>query len=99
MRTIWKQTLEVTDTQEIQVPSKFGFISLQVQYDQVNMWYLCDPESPKKKVTIYCRGTGHNVDLPKHRDVNYIILGTVQLMGGQLVFHYFMRQDDQDGNF
>ncbi len=85
MRTIHKQKLEITDIQEIELPWYSQIIHLDTQDGNVCIWYECDPDQPKEKVTIYCYGTGH-----KMRTGNQRYIGTAFVFGG-LVFHFYQK--------
>ena len=88
-RTIWKTPLEITDEQVIEIPEDYQILDIQVQKDQVCMWYICDDRNPKRKVTIICHGTGHPLN---HWENKLHHIGTVQVYNGTLVFHYFIRE-------
>lgn len=85
MQTIWKTVLEVTDEQEIEVPSGAEFLTARDQMEAICVWFRCDPDKPKSKRQISIRGTGHKA--PARDESRY--LGTAFLHGGQLVFHVF----------
>lgn len=82
---IWKAELEITDSQEIEVPEGAIFLCAREQGDHVCVWFRCNPSADKVKRTIWMRGTGH--DAPEFRDAFY--LGTAIILGGQLVWHVF----------
>lgn len=85
MRTIWKYPLEITDEQFIDVPLGSEPLSVQVQNDQLCIWVLVTNHNrPTKEQPIRIYGTGHPVE-SLHRDY----VGTVQTMGGALVWHVF----------
>jgi len=93
MRTIHKQSLTISDSQTIEVPKGADLLTVQVQHKTTCVWYLCDPEQPTETVTIYCRGTGHQMSV---EGVRY--LGTTQhpfeyLDHPSAVFHWF--EDEQ----
>ena len=90
-RVIWKITLNMTDVQSIEVPigSKFLYVGANEdgeQFDHINVWFLCDPSSPKEKRIVTIRGTGHPASSD---DGDYI--GTAVMLGGKLVFHVFVK--------
>ncbi len=62
------------------------FLSVQIQRDEPQMWFLVDPEADSEVRSFTVHGTGHPVvgDDP-------LFLGTFQVMGGELVFHLFER--------
>jgi hypothetical protein len=85
--TIHKKILEIVDEQEIEVPEKSDFLSVDNQEGKICVWYRCNPENPLIKIKIFIRGTGH-FNVPELNDSFF--LGTVILLGGGLVFHVFM---------
>ncbi len=82
---IWKQVLAVVDTQEIEVPKGARLLTAREQNNQPCVWFMCDPDAPKTKRTIYICGTGH--EAPDWHETNY--LGTAITHGGGLVWHIF----------
>ena len=85
MQTIWKSVLESTDVQEIEVPQGAEMLCAREQYDQIAVWYRCDPHAPKEQRKIAICGTGHPA--PAIDQSRY--LGTGSLRGGQLILHVF----------
>lgn len=85
--TIWKTALKVADVQDIEVPAGAEMLCARDQYEEVVVWYRCDPDQPKESRRIAIVGTGHNA--PTAEQGRYI--GTAFLLGGQLVFHVFER--------
>lgn len=85
MKTIWKITLKPIDTQEIEVPHGARMLCAREQYEQVCVWFICDPDAPKEKRGIAIAGTGHPA--PEPQDAQYI--GTASLQGGTLMLHVF----------
>ncbi len=83
--TIWKQELEMTDVQSHMLPRSAKILTVQMQHDKPCVWFTCDPKDPfLVKRLFHFVGTGHTIAL---NDMNYV--GTVQLYGGDLVFHLF----------
>lgn len=83
-QVIWKAVLEATSFQEIKVPQGTVFLCAGEQYEDICVWYRCDPEAPLVKRSLYIYGTGHEMELT---DIHY--LGTTSLAGGKLIFHVF----------
>lgn len=83
---IWKTVLEVKNFQEIKVPEGAEFICAREQYEDICVWYRCDPEAPLEKRGIYVHGTGHSMidDTAKY-------IGTASVAGGKLIWHVFER--------
>lgn len=85
MKTVWKFNIGYDDYSYISVPIGAVIISFQTQYERPTLWFLCDPDEPKKEVRKFrLAGTGHNIT-----EENLAFVGTVQLRGGQIVFHLF----------
>ncbi len=82
---IFKYLLKNETHQEIEVPAFAQILTVQVQGDQLCLWALVNPDlHSKSKLSIGIYGTGHA--LPD-RPGAYI--STVQMLGGDLVFHIF----------
>ena len=81
-RTVWKYVLEKTGTQTLALPKGARFVSLAEQNGDVCIWVDLDPEAEWHEVTVNCCGTGH--PRPKGEP-----LGSVVMLGGTLVLHYF----------
>lgn len=88
MKTIWKFPIQVDDEQSMLAPDGWRPLAVQFQRGELCLWALVDPEAEKKKVRVYVNGTGHPV---RH---NGTFVGTVQMMGGDLVFHVFVDPGD-----
>ena len=86
MITIWKYELEVTDVQDIEMPSTANVLSVQVQNGVPCVWASVNTQDKQtKKVRFITIGTGN----PYDSDVPIQFVGTYQLMEGKLVFHLF----------
>lgn len=87
IQTIYKVQLEITDQQIIGLPKGAIIRSLQAQGEKVSMWFQFNQDEtrtePKK---IRCFGTGHPILEPE----NLEYIGTVQVLCGRLVFHFFI---------
>jgi hypothetical protein len=81
--TIHKYPISTADVQQIPMPSGARILTVQVQNAWPFLWALVDPEQPLENREIRIVGTGH----PADGLTDYI--GTVQISGGQLVFHVF----------
>lgn len=90
-RRIFKYPLKAQDSQEVELPYGAQILSVQAQRDDVYVWALVDPIAPTYLQTFYVIGTGNPIPdsfcLATH-------LGTVQLLGGSLVFHIFLGPRD-----
>ena len=85
-QTIWKTVLKPIDVQEIEVPTGAELLCAREQYEQICVWYRCDPDASKERRTIAIVGTGHPAP---NGEGHYI--GTASLHGGNLMFHVFER--------
>jgi hypothetical protein len=83
MKTIWKYTLNVTDTQSIEVPMMAQILTAQLQNKELQLWMLVDSEEEGSEyITIRVYGTGHSIN-----EENLEYINTFQ--EGSLVFHVF----------
>ena len=89
-RRVYKAVLELTDVQIIRVARGAKPLSVQVQGEVPCIWFMTDIEQPDAVATVSIVGTGNPVpdDILAEQ-----FIGTVQLYGGQLVFHVFWRED------
>lgn len=87
MKTIWKFPLEVTDSQEIEMPQHSQILTVQTQDKGPCLWAIVNPDAPKVRRSVRIYGTGRRA--PDDLDNAYYI-GTFQLMDGGLVFHAFI---------
>lgn len=85
-RTIWKYNLQITDDQAIKMPVGAKCLTVQMQHGQPALWAIVDPKAALELVAIRCHGTGHPMSDDSDKN-DYV--GTIQTMGGQLVFHFF----------
>lgn len=89
MRTVYKQKLKIEDVQTIDIHEGAKILHIGKQFDSVCIWYECDDEKPMTKRTIYCFGTGHEMPV----DVKLQYIGTIILSDGELVFHFFEKEN------
>lgn len=85
MTTIWKTVLAKLPLQLIEVPAGAEMLCAREQYNEMCVWYRCDPGSPKEPRTIAICGTGHPA--PEAAEARY--LGTCALNDGTFQFHVF----------
>lgn len=85
-RTIWKATLRAPGVQQIEVPAGAELLCAREQYDNICIWFRCDPSAPKELRDIAVVGTGHPAPNGEGR-----YIGTAALMGGNLIYHVFER--------
>lgn len=86
-KTIWEFPLEVTDYQQVDVPSGADVISAQLQGVVLCAWAIVDPESPPKPRGFAVVGTGHPFHKRMTAGLGFTFISTVQI--GSLVFHVF----------
>ena len=82
--TIWKQTLQPTDVQEIMIPEGAEMLSAREQLDHICVWFRCDPSRRLRPRKLAIVGTGHPAP-----DSIARFLGTASLHNGELMFHVF----------
>jgi hypothetical protein len=88
VKSIWKFTLRVEDTQTVSMPPDSKILTAQAQNENVCIWALVDPNDPQRvDYPIWVHGTGHPVEDAASQG-RYV--ASVQLSGGALVFHVFV---------
>lgn len=86
--TVWKAILQAKSApQSIVVPEGAELLCAHAQFDQVCVWYRCDPAKPKVRREVVCVLTGTNSPTPETGRY----LGTAILHGGNYVVHVFER--------
>jgi hypothetical protein len=81
---ILKWELRLVGMQTIELPSQSKILTVQMQRQVPCMWTLCDESLPMEKLDVVLMPTGYEAPDWHYR-------GTVQLHGGELVFHAFTR--------
>ena len=89
MKTIYKYNVEITDRQEIELPTGAQLLCVQEQNNTINIWALVESDAKSEIIVIEAYGTGHPYALDTDRERQYI--GTVQIYGGAQVYHFFKR--------
>lgn len=84
MKTIFKYEIQVVGYQDVLLPQGAKILCVQTQHNKVYIWALVDEAATPVPRKIQGCVTGHT--LPNGVG-NYI--GTVQLDGGEFVFHVF----------
>lgn len=84
MPTIWKFTLQPTDSQVIDMPAGAKVLTAAVQGYDVCLWAEVNPESPSRPRRFRMFGTGH--PMPSEPG---LYVGTAILSGGSLVLHVY----------
>lgn len=89
MITIWKYTLNVTDSFSIEMPVNARILCVQTQDDEPVLWAIVNPESPTevRAFSIYCTGQ------PDLEMAGKSYIGTFQLLLGEFVGHLFENLD------
>lgn len=81
---IYKFLLPMEDEPVIQMPAGAKVLSVQVQRGEPFVWALVDANQRKMaRHYFFVLGTGNPIDF----EVTGTFLGTIQLHGGDLVFH------------
>ena len=86
---IYKYTLKVTNTQEIEMPKSSRILSVQDQNGEINIWAVVWPHMEPEKRTFEIFGTGHALQQDAEHQRTYI--GTVITKNGHIVWHIFER--------
>lgn len=81
---IWKTQIDVRRRIEVKVPAGSKWLSVQPQYDDVSLWFECDPAAPLETRTLSLYGTGSDI---VGDPGDYI--GTFQIEDGNYVFHLY----------
>lgn len=85
MFTVHKQVLKQHDIQWIEVPYKAQVLLAKEQYDQICIWYWCEPSATKEMRRIAIVGTGGLAPDP----TDWTWIGTAMIDMGHLVYHIF----------
>jgi hypothetical protein len=59
MKTIWKFPLEITDRQIVDMPHECAPLTVQMQFGQLYLWAIVDPEKSTTGHPIIIAGTGN----------------------------------------
>lgn len=84
MKKIYKYTLEVSDMQRLVLPVGAEILTVQMVGGFICLYARCDPDALTEGRLFAMYGTGHSMTFHNHK-----YIGTVQLHGGQIVFHVF----------
>lgn len=88
-KTIWKFPLKVVEEQVIKMPRNAHILGVQVQRGEPCIWALVEPDHELEDRVIGIFGTGN----PFPVNELYNIIGTIQMHGGDLVWHVFEMLD------
>jgi hypothetical protein len=85
-RAVWKFPLPFpgNDLFTIEMPASAEILSLQMQFNEPQIWALVTPGADMEIRRFRVAGTGHPIDEQAIRFV-----GTFQFAGGALIFHVF----------
>ena len=83
MKKIFKYELRVMGLNQLEIPKGHQVLTVQMQKGIMCLWVLVDPEETTQEIRIVVVGTGH----PIESNLHYI--GTVQQLGGSLMWHVF----------
>ncbi len=86
MAQIWKFELAPTDCQQFEMPKDAKIISVQTQHGVICLWALVNNTEETEQRCFRIVGTGHECEETLY-DAEF--LGTIQLHGGDLIFHVF----------
>lgn len=98
MKKIFKYSINLYNGNDVKVivaPEYFYPLHVGLQNGKACLWALVDVSNISQQIGHFIRvaGTGHN--LPDYFSREHYI-GTVQLSGGDLVFHFFWMSRDSD---
>ena len=85
-KVIWKAVLKLTPAQSIHVPEGAELLHAREQFEEVCVWFRCDPNAVLTQRWIAIVGTGHEAP-----DADGRYIGTASLRGGHLMLHVFER--------
>lgn len=87
-QVVWKFPFQLVDYQTIELPENAAPLTVAMQDDTLCLWAVCDQTETTYETRAFAvHGTGHAMYAAPVEYLAY--LGTVQLMGGSLIFHIF----------
>lgn len=87
MTTVHKFAAPVAETLEIKMPKGAEVLTVQVQHGDPCVWARVDTDAPVQVRKFRWFGTGHLIIERAAHKLHYV--GTIQQIGGSLVFHLF----------
>lgn len=95
-KVVWKYTLAIADTQELELPYGSQYLSCACQREDIVLWFLVNPVAQlKEKWQVFIFGTGHEITEERfdtdYAHVTDVFAGTVLMMDGALVWHIWLR--------
>jgi len=85
MVTIHKYPMPINRMVSIMLPEAARVLTVQVQKGRTCIWAMVDTEMRMVPREFAWYGTGHPISSPRNKEY----VGTVQLDGGDLIFHLF----------
>jgi len=85
MREIWKYQLPDSGCVTLNLPKFAEILTVQMQRRIACLWALVDPKAETEQRTFLVAGTGH----PIKEDGRLEYINTIQMFGGDLIFHIF----------
>ncbi len=89
MKVIWKYELPVQGIRILKMPESAEILSAEVQRNKLCLWVMVESENKKVARFIEIIGTGNPIE--ETLNVVRIFIDTIQLYGGDLIFHVFER--------
>jgi hypothetical protein len=91
MKTIWKFPLEITDSQDVQMPAGAEVLGIAEQYGELCMWAIVDTDADLEARSFAVVGTGN----PIPDDVVYVSSTRMPVGDVIAVWHVFERDIDE----
>ena len=88
MFTIHKYSIPIEDKFTLQLPKGARPLCAQTQRDAPCLWALVDPTQPLEPYQFRLVGTGHPIQ-PEEVEGTFEYYGTIQMHGGNSIFHLF----------
>ncbi len=82
MSVIWKYPVPIQDRFDLTLPKGAKILTIQIQYDQLQLWALVNPGADQETRHFRLTETGHPII-----KTNLVYISTVQQ--GQYVWHIF----------
>lgn len=87
MKSIYKYPVKMVGDQLIKIPVGAEILHVDLQFEGIYMWALCDPSGELEERKIVIIGTGHPIPNQVVDKLHH--LGTVPMSGGSLIWHIF----------
>ena len=86
MLRVYKYTIPVEDHFSLDLPAGAKILTVQVQYQEPQIWALVDSGQSNVRRDFRMAGTGHDI---KEDNDSLTYIGTFQLSGGSFIGHLF----------